>query len=105
MTAPTSVIRRRDPWGEELIADHWFREGPPSWDGSDGYWICGLCGGHRGYHVQAEGDWRQRLHVFVPQRNSPVRCKPCGRRRRHTTHAPLWWDELTSCTPAAKERR
>ncbi|MFI0900511.1 hypothetical protein [Streptomyces sp. NPDC020983] len=95
MTAPAPVIRRRSPWAEELIADHWFRAGPPSWDGADGYWICGLCSGHRGRHVQAEGDWRKALHAFVPQRHAPSHCKPCGRRRRHTTHAPLWWDELT----------
>ena len=76
-----------------LITGHWFREGPIQPDGSDGYWICGRCGGHRGYHVQVEGDWLLPLHTFVPQRLSPIRCKPCGRRQRHTVHTPLWWDQ------------
>lgn len=78
-----------------LITGHWFREGPVQPDGSDGYWICGRCGGHRGYHVQAEGDWRKPLHPFKAMRNFPSQCKPCGRKRRHTAHAPLWWDQLT----------
>lgn len=95
------TVRSRSPRTDELITDHWFREGPARPHGFDGYWICGLCGGHRGYHVQAEGDWRKSLHVFVPQRNSPVRCKPCGRRRRHSTHAPLWWDQVTSVPEGA----
>lgn len=78
-----------------LITGHWFRESPVQPDGSDGYWICGRCGGHRGYHVEAEGHWRKPLHAFVQTRNFPTQCKACGRRRRHTTHTPLWWDQLT----------
>lgn len=90
------IVPRRSPWSPDLITDHWFREGPPSSDGTDGYWICGLCGGHRGCHVQVEGAWLKALHPFTPMRNFPSQCKPCGRKRRHTTHAPLWWDHLTN---------
>lgn len=83
--------------GTPVITGHWFREGPGLPDGSDGYWICGYkgCGQHRGHHVQAEGQWLLPLHAFVPKRHAPSVCKPCGRRRRHTVHAPLMWDQLT----------
>lgn len=92
------TVPRRSPWADELITDHWFREGPVRPDGTDGYWICGLCGGHRGRHVEAEGDWRKPLHRFTPMRNFPSQCKPCGRKRWHTTHLPLWWDQLARST-------
>jgi hypothetical protein len=82
-----------------VITGHWFREGPGLPDGSDGYWICGICGQHRGDHVQAEGQWLLPLHSFVPQRHSPSRCKPCGRRRRHTAHVPWTWAQLEQPDP------
>ncbi|MBH0246606.1 hypothetical protein I3W98_33135 [Streptomyces cavourensis] len=78
----------------DLIADHWFREGPMRPDGSDGYWICDRCGQHRGDHLQAEGDWRKPLHVVVPMRVRPSHCKACGRHHRHTTHIPWTWEQL-----------
>jgi hypothetical protein len=86
-----------------LVTDHWFREGPGLPDGSDGYWICGICGGHRGDHVQAEGAWRKPLHAFVLQRNFPSHCRTCGRRRRHTVHAPLWWATVKTPAPTRPE--
>lgn len=88
------TVPRRSPWANDLITDHWFREGSVKPDGSDGYWICGLCGGHRGNHVQAEGQWTKPLHAFVPQRINPVRCKPCGRHWMHTTHTPWMWSQI-----------
>ncbi|MFF6866687.1 hypothetical protein [Streptomyces ardesiacus] len=82
-----------------LITDHWFREGPVQPDGSDGYWICGRCGQHRGDHLQAEGDWRKPLHTVVPMRIRPSHCKACGRHHRHTTHTPWTWEQLAPRTP------
>lgn len=89
------TVLQRSPWSPDLIDDHWFRESEPDPSGyPDGYWICGRCGGHRGCHVQVEGDWRLPLHAFVPKQHVPSHCKPCGRRSRHTVHVPLWWDQL-----------
>lgn len=82
-----------------MITDHWHRSGPVRPDGSDGYWICAYngCGQHRGDHVQAEGEWMNPLyplHQFVAKNHQPSHCKPCGRRRRHTLHMPLFWADL-----------
>lgn len=83
-----------------LITDHWHREGPIQPDGSDGYWICDICGQHRGDHLQVEGHWRKQLHTFTPQaRWRPTHCRTCGRHHRHTTHTPWTWEQLTR--PAA----
>lgn len=81
---------------QPLVTGHWFRAGPVQPDGSDGYWICDYrrCGGHRGYHLQAEGHWLLPLHPFVRTRNFPSHCRTCGRRRCHTTHTPWRWDDL-----------
>jgi hypothetical protein len=84
-----------------LITGHWFREGPGLPDGSGGYWICGICGQHRGDHLQAEGHWQQPLHPFVPLVNYRLSyCRTCGRHHRHTTHTPWTWDQLEQPGPA-----
>lgn len=49
-------------------------------------WVQGLADPH--------GALPESTHTFVPQRHSPARCRPCGRRQRHTTHTPLWWDQV-----------
>jgi hypothetical protein len=78
-----------------LITDHWHREGPIQPDGSDGYWICAICGQHRGDHLQAEGAWLKPLHPFVSLVNyRPKHCRTCGREWRHTTHTPWTWEQL-----------
>lgn len=88
-------MTRRPP----LITDHWFREGPGLPDGSDGYWICGRCGQHRGDHLQAEGHWLKPLHPFVGLVNyRPSYCRTCGRHHRHTTHTPWTWEQLNPTT-------
>ncbi|MFJ2746178.1 hypothetical protein ACIO3O_41690 [Streptomyces sp. NPDC087440] len=90
-----------------LVTAHWFREGP---DPLEGYWICDFpgCGRHRGDHVQAEGQWRDDVHPFVPQRISSVRCYTCGRRHRHTRHLAWTWERYDALVqdgvPAAHGR-
>lgn len=87
-----------------LITDHWHRPGPVLPDGSDGYWICTLCGGHRGDHVQVEGHWLLPPHAFVPQADwRPKHCRVCGRLWRHTTHTPWLWEQLERAGRTTKE--
>lgn len=78
----------------ELIRDHWHRAGPVNPDGTDGYWICVICGGHRGYHLQAEGAWLLPLHPVRTMRTRPNHCRTCGRHHSHTTHTPWLWSQL-----------